>query len=166
MKLPVTATAPEQTDPPYANPPDVTTVANKLREEKYITQEAILAYRQKNFGRAIELVPLADIGEFDRYGFNLLHYAVSNNHVEGVKLMIGRVHLDVTTSAKYTALMIAARNDFTDMVRLLLEHGANPNILYANRYTAHSYARKNSATKEMLRQVTDHPDPKCLCVIN
>ena len=53
---------------------------------------------------------------------------------------------------KYTPLHIAAQKDHKEVIRILLDHGANPNVLAAvSLYLLHTHTTH-------LRQWIDYPD--------
>jgi ankyrin repeat protein len=66
----------------------------------------------------------------DRQGFTPLHIAASRNDIHLVRCLLAHgASIDARSSGHgRTALLIAAMSGFTDMVRLLLEEGANPSI--------------------------------------
>jgi ankyrin repeat protein len=63
-------------------------------------------------------------------GATPLHYAVQEEHVEVVRLLLenGEVDIDAAGGLWGTSLQIAAYKNFTEIAKLLLENGANPNL--------------------------------------
>ncbi|MCU0436929.1 MAG: ankyrin repeat domain-containing protein [Raineya sp.] len=98
------------------------------RENNLATLEA---YKQKG----------GDLNVRNQKGYNLLILAVYNNQPETVKWLIdNKILVDNQDDAGNTALMGACFKGNADMVRLLLEKGANPNILNKNQANALFFA--------------------------
>lgn len=72
----------------------------------------------------------ADPNITDKQGFAPLHVAVARNDIELVKRLLshGAAINARTTGHGRTALLIAAMSGFVEMVRLLLDAGANPSL--------------------------------------
>jgi hypothetical protein len=69
------------------------------------------------------------------------------NSVEVVKCLIELgADIDAQTAKRMTALMEAAMADRRDVVRVLLEHGADPTLRDKDGHTARYYARGTCAT--------------------
>jgi ankyrin repeat protein len=72
----------------------------------------------------------------DKYGYTPLTYAVENNEIETVKLLLTKqACIDLLDNNGNTALFIAITLGNIEMIKLLLNNGANPNILYNNGNT-------------------------------
>ena len=65
-------------------------------------------------------------------------------------------HIDFRRTAKYTDLMVASMNGYADIVKLLLEKGANPTLTDNEGKTAIDYAG-NPDIKNLLKR-TGTPD--------
>jgi ankyrin repeat protein len=63
-------------------------------------------------------------------GATPLHYAVQEEHVEVVRLLLENSGIDIDAVVGFwgTSLQIAAYKNFTEIAKLLLENGANPNL--------------------------------------
>jgi len=74
----------------------------------------------------------------DKKGISALFHAVANGHasIADALLRITRQPDDVESEKGFTPLLIAATNGHTAIVRLLLEHGANPNLRNFDGVTA------------------------------
>ncbi|MCX5827124.1 MAG: ankyrin repeat domain-containing protein [Deltaproteobacteria bacterium] len=74
----------------------------------------------------------------DKKGNSALIHAVANGHerIASVLLHITKQPDDVEPEKGFTPLLLAATDGHTAMVRLLLEHGANPNMKNFDGVTA------------------------------
>lgn len=71
----------------------------------------------------------------------VLQHSVSNDRIEIVKLLLEQEYCTVNdTSVGITALMFAARDSTPEMVKLLLDYGADKSIMTADGKTAYDYA--------------------------
>jgi len=65
--------------------------------------------------------------EVNRSGWTPLHYAATNGHAETVRFLLERhAYIDAQSPNRTTPLMMAARHKRPDVVRLLIEAGADP----------------------------------------
>lgn len=103
---------------------------------------AILAYMLQHAKR--------DESVYNRYGGNTLIPVAEKGHVDNVLLLLedGRVHIDHQNKFGYTALIEAvALTDgskrYQEIVRLLLDYGANTELRDNNGMTALDYAKAN-----------------------
>lgn len=70
-----------------------------------------------------------DINKKNEWGFTLLHRAVDENDIEAVQLLIIKnVDMSITDGDHNTALSIAAKEGFTEIVKLLLDNGIKEDI--------------------------------------
>ena len=75
------------------------------------------------------------------YWARVLKHSVLNNRIEIVELLLDQKYCDINdVSTGKTALMYAARESTTEMVQLLLDYGADKNILSYDGKTAYDYA--------------------------
>lgn len=71
----------------------------------------------------------------------VLQHSVSNDRIEIVKLLLEQEYCTVNdTSIGMTALMFAARDSTSEMIKLLLDYGADKSIKSADGKTAYDYA--------------------------
>lgn len=71
----------------------------------------------------------------------VLQHSVSNNRIEIVELLLEQEYCTVNdTSVGMTALMFAARDSTPEMVKLLLDYGADKSIKSTDGKTAYDYA--------------------------
>lgn len=71
----------------------------------------------------------------------VLQHSVSNDRIEIVKLLLEQEYCTVNdTSIGITALMFAARDSTPEMVKLLLDYGADKSIKSTDGKTAYDYA--------------------------
>lgn len=71
----------------------------------------------------------------------VLQHSVSNDRIEIVKLLLEQEYCTVNdTSVGMTALMFAARDSTPEMVKLLLDYGADKSIKSTDGETAYDYA--------------------------
>jgi len=78
-----------------------------------------------------------DINKTDGIGNTALHYCAKNGRTEmaGIILKIPNIKLNKKNFEGDTPLHLATRADHVELVRLLLESGANPNIMNKNKQT-------------------------------
>jgi len=78
-------------------------------------------------------------------GMTPLLYASREGDLEAVKLLVtAGAKINATTGVGDTSLMLAARNDHTDVALYLLDKGADPNVAEAGHVALHlAVARKN-----------------------
>ena len=78
-------------------------------------------------------------------GLTPLLFAARDGDIESAKMLIAAgANINATTGIGETALMLAARNDHTDVALFLLDKGADPNIVEAGHTALHfAVARKN-----------------------
>lgn len=97
----------------------------------------------------------ADMEKRDSRTMTPLIYAASKDDYEAAKLLLeAGANVNATTSPnKNSALMQAAYNGHKDMVALLLQHHADPNLKSAAGLTAEDYAdyKKHSDIEALLR---------------
>lgn len=84
--------------------------------------------------------------EVNKTGWTPLHYAASRTEpdsVEMVRLMLQHhAYIDAESPNKSTPLMLAAHYGHADVVRLLLEEGADPSLRNEQGLTAVDFARR------------------------
>lgn len=84
--------------------------------------------------------------EVNKTGWTPLHYAASrteSDSVEMVRLMLQHhAYIDAESPNKSTPLMLAAHYGHADVVRLLLEEGADPTLRNEQGLTAVDFARR------------------------
>lgn len=84
----------------------------------------------------------------------VLQSSVSNGRIKIVKLLLDIGYCDVNDSSDgITVLMFAAKDSSPDMVKLLLDYGADKTIVDETGRTAYDYAveRGNSEIAELLK---------------
>ncbi len=75
---------------------------------------------------AVKLL-IARGAEVNREGWTPLHYAASGGHVEIVRYLLEQsAYIDAQSPNRTTPLMMAARQQHTSTVKLLIEEGADP----------------------------------------
>ncbi|MBT9549292.1 MAG: ankyrin repeat domain-containing protein [Hydrogenophaga sp.] len=84
--------------------------------------------------------------EVNKTGWTPLHYAASRTEPDGVdmvRLMLQHhAYIDAESPNKSTPLMMAAHYGYSDVVRLLLEEGADPSLRNEQGLTAVDFARR------------------------
>ncbi len=77
-------------------------------------------------------------------GFTPLHEATKKNCTETVKYLAKIAHLDALTVDNLTALHISTRLGFDEVTKILLQYGANPNLMDNNNiYPIHLASANN-----------------------
>ncbi len=100
-----------------------------------------------------------DVGTRAQYGESALGAAAAAGQIKAAQLLIARgARLDDRTAAsRETPLTEAAQMNRTDMVKLLLDSGANPKARDAMGRTALDWAQRNGNT-EMIRLIQERTD--------
>lgn len=124
---------------------------NSISDSPYLYAAAqgkteILAYMLEN--------ATPDLAVHNRFGGNGLIPAAEKGHIENVKLLLeaGQEPIDFQNDPGYTALIeaVALRDGsklYQDIVKLLMEHGADQDIRDNSGRTALDYAKQNGYTE-------------------
>jgi ankyrin repeat protein len=86
----------------------------------------------------------ADIFDFDEEGVSIFDYAITYNYIPLVERLI-KAGVDVNSTKRrsgFTPLMGAVCYGRKEIVKLLLEHGANVDVVDSKGFTAADFARK------------------------
>ncbi|KAF9925244.1 Glycerophosphocholine phosphodiesterase [Linnemannia zychae] len=109
----------------------------------------------------------ADLDAQDEDGETALIIASKNGHVECVKLLIKGPYKGANLELRehfygWTALHLAAIENHPDVVKVLLEAGANPDVLDFSSWTPHEHAvfAANNVCAALLRPVTKNLDER------
>lgn len=91
----------------------------------------------------------ADVNNINKEGRSTLMFSASGPYPETVQLLLDRgANIDITDKAEhFTALMWAAAEGNLDVVKVLVNHGANPSMKDVDGDSAASFARKNGHNK-------------------
>jgi uncharacterized protein len=85
--------------------------------------------------------------QINRQGWTALHYAAGAGHKDLVKYLLDRsAYIDAHSPNQTTPLMMAARERRTDIVRLLLEEGADPSQVNQAGLSAADYLERHKET--------------------
>ncbi|HZV53798.1 MAG TPA: ankyrin repeat domain-containing protein [Rhodocyclaceae bacterium] len=126
--------------------------ANILKQNKYGDTAVGLAALVGNLPIVRRLVEAgADVAT---QGWNALHYAAFNGHVEVVQFLVSKgAALDMPAPNRQTALMFAARNGHLEVVKILVEADADMDMDDPEGNTALDIALKagNSQIADYLR---------------
>lgn len=125
------------------------------RENKHNRTPLMLAV-QYDIDAVLNLIKRgSEIGSIDKYGWTALHYAASNccyrngdvlSCIMCKLLLQSGANVDARTENCSTALMFAAVLNYVEVVKILLQHGADKKIRKKwNRQTALDYAKPNCA---------------------
>lgn len=100
----------------------------------------------------------AKVNVADKYGKTALHFAASTkSNIDTVRLLLEHeASVDAADSFGWTSLMSAAKNDNAEIVRLLLDYGADANIVARDDTTALSVATSrgcNGAARILMKHV-------------
>jgi len=101
-----------------------------------------------------------DVNAQDDYGWTAIRYAVRNNQAEAALLLCTEYKADINLPSKSgrTPLMSAAGNNLQEMVRGLVNLGANLTAVDQSGSTALSYA-KTAEIKDMVDPDKASPSP-------
>jgi len=112
------------------------------------TGESVLAYAIRNKCDMDLLLLLvksgADIYNFDDEGVSIFDMSITYNNIDMVKFMIEKgVKVNFTNRrSRFTPLMAAVSYGRLEIVKLLLEHGANQDAVDAKGFSCIDFARK------------------------
>jgi ankyrin repeat protein len=86
----------------------------------------------------------ADIEDFDNEGVSIFDMAISHNHKDMFDYLIEQgIDVDKTTrKSRFTPLMAAASYGRADMLKTLLQNGANKDAVDKHGFKAIDFARK------------------------
>jgi uncharacterized protein len=85
--------------------------------------------------------------QINRQGWTALHYAAGAGHKDLVKYLLDKsAYIDAHSPNQTTPLMMAARERRTDIVRLLLEEGADPSQVNQAGLSAADYLERHKET--------------------
>ncbi|CAL1126821.1 unnamed protein product [Cladocopium goreaui] len=96
----------------------------------------------------------------DLYGWTALRYAVRADKVKAAKALIeGGADMNIPSKSGRTPLMSAASNGIADMVKLLLDSGADPKVKNEGGYTAYELSLRGGETgceecRQMLQEAS------------
>ncbi len=86
--------------------------------------------------------------DIDKDGWNPIHYAVTNGHLDIVKYLVSKeADIDSGTPNKTTALMLASRSGFIEIVKYLLDHKADLALHNDQNLTAIDFAQLGNQTE-------------------
>ncbi len=86
--------------------------------------------------------------EVNRSGWTPLHYAATNGHVAVVRYLLDEhAYIDAQSPNRTTPLMMAARHKRPDVVRLLIEAGADPGVRNDTGLDAAGYLQRQGETE-------------------
>jgi len=136
---------------------NLTQVKNEIRKGIYIDQRGINNYTpllQASAAGKLHIVKYlvengADVRKTTRWGSSSLERASSNGHLNVVKYLLKQKNVDINQQNIYknTALHIATHKVQYDVVKYLVEQGANRNIVNSSGYTPLGLAIRDKRTK-------------------
>jgi len=130
-----------------------TTITHQYSSYDPNASKIIKAIKNRDYKTVKELAKVSNINGHDRCENTPLTDAASRGDNDGIKFLITEVNANIHASCdcpyNKTALHYAAEGGHTDTVKLLLELGANPNMLDSRKYTALDVA-KNDGIKRVL----------------
>ena len=125
------------------------------RDDWFPAEKLHRAAEEGDMARASELVREgAALNVFDDIGYTPLHYAAKNERFEIVQLLIeagANINAREEETNSDTAIAVAAESASPGMVKLLLQHGADPSI--TGWMGLNAYDRAAKRTDEMSEQV-------------
>ena len=98
-----------------------------------------------------------DVNAAQSDGLTALHWAALNNDVEMAKLLLyaGATVKPMTRVGGYTPLHLASRSGYSEVMRAMLDAGADPNKLTSTGVTAMHFAAQSDAP-EAIRVLAEH----------
>jgi ankyrin repeat protein len=95
----------------------------------------------------------------DEKGLTGLHLAAMLGKPAVVASLAGDADVNLQNKNGWTALMLAARNGYLEIVQMLLRAGADPGLAARNGATARSFAKRNRHSEVVLLLVLDKAWP-------
>ncbi|CAF0876470.1 unnamed protein product [Rotaria sordida] len=124
-----------------------------------LLRDAIVQHSPLNDIKLILSCKLVDINGCVRHGLRPLHYAVFENDIECVRLLVEfGADVNVIDEAGYSPLHLAAKYGFTDIMHILIDHGS-----LVNFFIAVSSSQTRSLTTPYYDVMTE---PLSLCLEN
>lgn len=104
----------------------------------------------------------ADINDFDEEGVTIFDMAVTYGNIDFVRYMIEQgIEVDNTKRrSRFTPLMAAVCYGRNEIVKLLLEHGANKNAVDSKGISVIDFARKTNKKSILAMLEYDENSPK------
>lgn len=128
--------------------------------------ESVLAYAIRShcdFDLLMLLVESgADIFDFDEEGVSIFDMAITYNNIEMVKYLIAK-GVDVNKTKRrsgFTSLMAAACYGRVEIAKILLENGANQDVVDSKGFSAVDFARKMNKKSVLKLLDFDENSPK------
>lgn len=102
----------------------------------------------------------------DEKGLTGLHLAAMLGKPAVVASLAGDADVNLQNKNGWTALMLAARNGYLEIVQMLLRAGADPGLAARNGATARSFAKRNRHSEVVLLLVLDKAWPRSVFLLN
>lgn len=87
----------------------------------------------------------ADVSLVDTDGVNALTNAAEVGNVDIISMIVGDSDVNAISASGYSALVVAAAGGHAEIVKILLTHGADPNLLHLEDVTALMYGASTTS---------------------
>ena len=116
-----------------------------------LSQQGLINYlsetvKENSLDRTINIISrIQDLDRPDRYGYTILNAACMSGRIDVVRYLVENCRIDINKKGieDSTSIICAAINEHYEIVKYLVEHGADPNIRDPVNKTAYDFLNEN-----------------------